>query len=157
MSQLKVLSLNSSAWNRCYVLIYFRYRERKKIHTCYSSVITDQFTKTSKIGSCLHFCVFFRKVNRSVKRFRNKKAFQYDAYRPLFTVRGLCPGVSVSGGLCVRGGSVQGSLSKGCLLKGESVQRGLYSGGSLCRVGSLSRGSLSRETPSPCEQNNTQV
>ena len=147
MSQLKVLSLNSTAWNRCYVLIYFRYRERKNFHTCYSSVITDQFTKTSKIGSCSHFCGFLEKsgnLDRSVKRFRNKKAFQYDVcVRGTVHSRGagVCPGVSV----------------QGVSVQGDSVQRGLYSGGSLCRVGSLSRGSLSRETPSPCEQNNTQV
>ena len=68
----------------------------------------------------------------------DKNTFQYDAYRPLFTVRevlcpgGFCSGVSVQG---------EGSMS---LWKG-SVMRG----------GSLSRGPLSTDTPLdrdlPCE------
>ena len=43
-----------------------------------------------------------------------KNAFKQDAYRPLFTVRGLCPrGLSPGKGLCP-----EGCLSRGCLSRG---------------------------------------
>ena len=52
-----------------------------------------------------------------------KNAFQQDAYRPLFTVRGLC-----AGGLCPE----EGLCPEGCLSRGVSVQRSpSHSGGSM--------------------------
>ena len=75
----------------------------------------------------------------------NKNAFQYDAYRPLFTVGGLCPRGSLSGSLC------PGGFCPGALCMWGLCMWGLCPGGGLCprglcpETGSLSERKIKKE------------
>ena len=105
-----------------------------------------QLWRAPSLSNFFNFHLVFSK-----KLLPNKNVFQWDAYRPLVTVR-LGGGVSVQGDLCLGGLCLRGYLSSGGgALSGESLSQGVSVRG-VSVQGGLCLGGFPDRDP-PCEQN----